>query len=67
MKRKNLIKFRIDHDLTQEQLAESLDVSTSHINQIELGKGKPSYGLLMKFKQVYKVDDVLELFIVGSD
>lgn len=62
MKRKKLKMWRVANDLTQEQLAISLDVTVSHINQIELGKRKPSFELLLKFKDTYKVDNVLSLF-----
>ena len=66
MKRKKLKMWRIDNDLTQEQLANSLDVTVAYINQIELGKVKPSNKLLYKFKEVYNIVDVLGLFEVGE-
>lgn len=62
MKRKKLKLWRVEHDLTQVQLAEELGVTVAYINQIELGKQKPSYELLCKFKEKYDVEDVLELF-----
>lgn len=34
--------------LTQKQLAEMIDVSESHVSQIESGKRKPSFGILLK-------------------
>ena len=56
------MKFRIDHDLTQEQLGNTLGVSTGYINQIELGKQNPSYKLLIKFKEIFKNEDVMKVF-----
>ena len=64
-KRKNLMKFRIDHDLTQTQLAEKLGVTVGHINQIELGNRKPTIEMLMKFKTVFNIetmDEVMKIF-----
>lgn len=34
--------------LTQKQLAAMIDVTESHISQIESGKRKPSFGILLK-------------------
>lgn len=46
---KNKIKdFRIQHDLTQEQLAEIVGVSRQSIIAIESGKYKPSLELAYK-------------------
>ena len=64
-KRKNLMKFRIDHDLTQAQLGEKLGVTVGYVNQIELGKKKPTIELLLKFKNVFSIetmDEVMKIF-----
>lgn len=62
MKRMKLKLWRIERKLTQEQMAKDLETDLPRINQIELGKRDPNYKLLKKFKDVYKVDGVFELF-----
>ena len=61
-RRKNLVFWRIERRLRQKDLCEALGVTSAHYSNLERGISDPSYDLLMRFKQVYKVDDVLELF-----
>lgn len=61
-RRKKLIFWRIEQRLKQKDLCEALGVTSAHYSNLERGISDPSYDLLMRFKQVYKVDDVLELF-----
>ena len=61
MKRKNLIKFRIDLGLKSKEMAEKLGVTTTRYSNIENGKVEPSIEFLYKMQEVFEVDDVLEL------
>ena len=53
---KNLIKVeRARHNLTQEQLAEKLEVSRQTIHAIEKGKFNPSVILAIKMARFFNV------------
>lgn len=52
---KKLRKLRKEHDLTQEQLAEQLKISTVYVGFLEAGKGSPSLKLLMKISRKFKM------------
>ena len=61
---KNIAKARIKNHLTQEQLAEKIDVSTVFISQIETAVRKPS------LETIYKISVVLNTTIdtlIGND
>lgn len=64
MKRKNLIKFRIDLGLKSKEMAEKLGITKTRYSNLENGKVEPSMDLLYKFQEVFDVDDVLELLKV---
>jgi putative transcriptional regulator len=52
---KNRIKvLRAEHDLTQGQLAEKLEVSRQTINAIEKGKFDPSLPLAFKISRLFR-------------
>ena len=61
MKRKNLIKFRVDLGLKSKEFADKLGITKSKYSNIENGRVEPSIELLYKFQEVFDVDDVLEL------
>lgn len=61
MKRKNLIKFRIDLGLKSKEMAEKLGLIPPVYSNIENGKKEPSIELAYKIQDVFGVDDVLEL------
>ncbi|MBQ4113958.1 helix-turn-helix transcriptional regulator [bacterium] len=46
---------RVRRNLTQEQLAELVEVSTKHVTKIENSKSTPSSYLLFKFSKALKV------------
>ncbi len=54
---KNISKMRIKNHLTQEQLAEKIDVSTVFISQIETAVRKPS------LETIYKISIALNTTI----
>ena len=47
--------IRVFHDLNQSQLASRLEVSRSHISEIESGKKAPSLELLDKYSTAFKI------------
>lgn len=61
MKRKNLIKFRIDLGLKSKEMAEKLDILPPVYSNIENGKKEPSIELAYKIQEVFGVDDILDL------
>ena len=61
MKRKNLIKFRIDLGLKSVEMAEKLGITKTKYSNIENGKVKPSIDLAYKIQEVFNVVDVMEL------
>ncbi len=56
----NLKAYRIKHSLTQENLANKLDVSRQTINAIESGKYLPSITLAFKIARLFKtkIEDI---------
>ena len=64
MKRKNLIKLRIDLGLKSNEMAEKLGVTRTKYSNIENGRVKPSIDLAYKIQEVFNVDDVMELLKV---
>lgn len=54
-------RLRKNKDLTQEELAESLRISRTHMGHIEQGRKSPSMELLERIARVLKVQ-VKDLF-----
>lgn len=52
-KRKKLKVFRIEHDMTQEELAVKLGISVAHYGSVERGTYDPSYKLMDTFFKLY--------------
>jgi DNA-binding XRE family transcriptional regulator len=46
------IAYRIEHDLTQEELAAAMSTSASAISRLEAGYHQPSLGTLRKFGEI---------------
>ena len=61
-RRKKLIFWRIEHRLRQKEVCEKLGITVSHYSNLERGISDPSYELLAKFREVFGVIDVLDLF-----
>ncbi len=60
---KNKIKvLRAEHELTQADLAEKVDVSRQTINAIEKGKFDPSLPLAFKISKLFnkRIEDIFE-------
>jgi len=52
---KNIRKFRRKAGITQEELAEKTDLSTTYIGYIEIGQKRPTLKVLNKIATVLKV------------
>jgi putative transcriptional regulator len=64
---KNKLKvYRAMHDLTQEQLAEAVDVTRQTINAIEQGKYSPSLELAFRLAELFGVT-IEDLFIYEEE
>ena len=63
---KNIKFYRYKNRLTQEKLAEILDVSPNYIGRIERGQHNPSLEKIAKIANVLNVK-VFELFIERND
>lgn len=47
--------IRVFHDMKQQELAAKLEISNSHLSEIESGTKKPSLALLEKYTEVFKI------------
>lgn len=47
--------LRVYHDLKQKELAAQLEISNSHISEIESGIKKPSMETIEKYSELFKV------------
>jgi transcriptional regulator with XRE-family HTH domain len=45
--------MRVYHNLKQGQLAERLEISQSHLSEIEAGRKQPTFELLEKYAQAF--------------
>lgn len=61
-KRKNLIFWRIEKGLKQVDVIKKLGISSGYYSNLERGRVNPSFPLLMKFKEIFEIDDIVELF-----
>ena len=62
LKRKNLIKFRVDLGLKSKDMAERLGITNTKYSNIENGRVEPSIEFVYKFREEFDLDEVLELF-----
>jgi transcriptional regulator with XRE-family HTH domain len=47
--------MRVFHDMTQKDLADKLEISKSHLSEIESGKKMPTLALLERYSQVFNI------------
>lgn len=52
---KNLQKIRKSYGYTQEKLAEEIEVSIRYVSDIEQDRAKPSYEVLIRICNLYKI------------
>ena len=67
LKRKNLIKLRIELGMKSQDMAEQLGVSRVHYSNIENGKNDPTFGFIERLEKLCTgkgivVEDIWELF-----
>jgi transcriptional regulator with XRE-family HTH domain len=55
MLNKALRLLRVYHDMPQVKLAEELEISKSHLSEIESGKKKPTLSLLERYSTFFDV------------
>lgn len=55
MLNKALKLIRVFHEMKQKELADLLEISRSHLSEIESGKKKPSYDLLERYAKIFNV------------
>lgn len=63
MKREKLQQFRQYNRLTQEQMANKLNVTVSHYKAIEYGQRNPSFELMERIKDVFPKASIDKIFL----
>ena len=63
MKREKLQKFRQKNKLTQEQMANKLNVTVSHYKAIEYGQRNPSFELMERIKNIFPNANIDKIFL----
>ncbi|MEW6539347.1 MAG: helix-turn-helix transcriptional regulator [Pseudomonadota bacterium] len=58
--------IRVFHDLKQQELADKLNVSKSHLSEIESGKKTPSIDLIQKYSSFFGIPASSILFFGES-
>lgn len=69
MKTTKLRQERIRRNWTQQNVAEKLNLSKTSVHDIETGKQKPSYDVLIKLCKLFSIDttNIEQLFAVVED
>lgn len=52
---KQIKKLQIENKLTQQELAEQINIASKHQSRIETGKSYPSAELIEKYARVFKI------------
>lgn len=63
MKREKLQQFRQSNNLTQEQMANQLNVTVSHYKAIEYGQRNPSFELMERIKNIFPKANIDKIFL----
>ncbi|MFB1486845.1 MULTISPECIES: helix-turn-helix transcriptional regulator [unclassified Thiocapsa] len=58
--------MRLFHDMTQKELADRLDVSKSHLSEIESGKKTPTLALLKRYSEAFDIPTSSIIFFSES-
>ena len=61
-RRKKLVFWRIEKRMKQKDVCNKLGVTPAHYSNLERGLSDPSFELLVRFRDVFEVPDVLDLF-----
>lgn len=67
MKRRNLMKWHFENEVSQTDVAKYIGVTDNHYSLVIKGKANPSFRFIEKFceyaeKHGYVIEDVWELF-----
>lgn len=63
MKREKLQSFRQSKHLTQEQMANELNITVSHYKAIEYGQRNPSFELMERIKNIFPKANIDKIFL----
>lgn len=63
MKREKLQEFRQKNQLTQEQMANKLNITVSHYKAIEYGQRNPSFELMERIKNIFPKANIDKIFL----
>lgn len=63
MKREKLQDFRNKNKLTQEQMANKLNVTVAHYKAIEYGQRNPSFELMERIKNIFPKASIDKIFL----
>ncbi len=63
MKRKKLKEFREKMNLTQEKMAQILEITVAHYKSIEYGYRNPSFELLKRIKDIFPRASIDKIFL----
>ena len=63
MKREKLQDFRHKNKLTQEQMANKLNVTVAHYKAIEYGQINPSFELMERIKNIFPKASIDKIFL----
>ena len=63
MKREKLQEFRQSKKMTQEQMANELNITVSHYKALEYGQRNPSFELMEKIKTVFPKANIDKIFL----
>ena len=63
MKREKLQDFRHKNKLTQEQMANKLNITVAHYKAIEYGQRNPSFELMERIKNIFPKASIDKIFL----
>lgn len=63
MKRQKLQEFRQHKKLTQEQMANKLNITVAHYKALEYGQRNPSFELMERIKTVFPTANIDKIFL----
>ena len=63
MKREKLQEFRNSKRLTQEQMANKLNITIAHYKAIEYGQRNPSFELMERIKNIFPKANIDKIFL----
>lgn len=65
-RRTKLIFWRIENGLKQVDIIKKLGITSGYYSNIEKARVDPSYRLLVKFKDIFEIDDIMDLFEISE-